>query len=60
MTLGRIARCGKGRKEWCLYTRDGARKLGQHSTRKKAERQERAIWASKRKRRRRKQSKSKE
>ncbi len=42
-----IKRCGKGKREWCLYTADGTRKLGQHATKAKAQAQERAIWASK-------------
>jgi hypothetical protein len=34
-------------KKWVLYTKDGKRRLGTHSTRAKAAAQERAVKASK-------------
>ncbi len=37
-----------GPREWTLFTRDGARVLGKHPTKAKAEAQERAVEASKR------------
>lgn len=37
----------KSGNKWILYTKDGKRKLGTHTTRKEAEAQERAVHANK-------------
>jgi hypothetical protein len=37
-------------KPWALYTRDGKKLLGRHSSKDKALAQERAIWSNRRRR----------